>query len=159
MTDSQNELYCEIGRVAVAWSKIECLLEFGIAHFSGITIANAHCMFATQGAFAKIQALYCLLGDACRLDEEFCRDMAALVDKVDIARQTRNDFQHCVVCFASGEVELTKRKKKERANAITLTQTIMTLDDIQSRAAEIESLEVEFREFLDRAANINVTAL
>jgi hypothetical protein len=154
METPDNVVFCEIGRAASAWAQIESLLTFGIGHFSGIPMDKAECMFASSGAYEKIQSFHCLLGDACNADEEFCRDMADLLERIDEARIQRNQFQHCEVIIEQNSVTFSDKKRVKNSDRIKIRTNCYSLDGVKEIASGISDLADELRSFLERAAEL-----
>ena len=158
MSDTcQNELYCEIGRVAVAWSKIDNLMIYGISHFSQIPIEKAQCMFVGVNSHSTLNALECLLGDACGADVGFCEEMTELLDDINDAKNWRNDLQHTHIELTGVTAKFKKTEKKNKTE-IRIRTTNYDMAEFKNRCESVSELSDRLESLLALADSIVSTA-
>jgi hypothetical protein len=81
-----------IGRIVVAWSKLEGVMEDLIWHFLGLQIEQGRVVTGRLDAVAKIKMIRAL-GEP-KLAEALWHQLSPIVDRIDLLREERNIIVH-----------------------------------------------------------------
>jgi energy-converting hydrogenase A subunit M len=143
-----ENLLCQIGKVATQWAVFEALIVQLLAKMLNQDITKIQCMTAELSAYSRLTMLNCLAGEQCDQDVEFCKALSDILERAEYCRQWRNDLQHCIfkktedgvfnllkLHKKGGELKL-KKEDFDCAQATSWADELVTLSEDLSRLME-----------------------